>query len=139
MNGVVSYSTDKLDIGKTEWNRADDGTPGKLAGAWLLTGRERDGVITTRTPGDRKTMKILSGTRFQWIAYNSASMEFSGSGGGSYTTQDGKYVENIEFFSRDSTRVGASLEFDFQLINGEWHHKGKSSKGEPIYEVWSLR
>ena len=31
------------DDGSTEWKRIDDGTPGKLAGAWVITGRVRDG------------------------------------------------------------------------------------------------
>ncbi len=122
------------------FNRTDDGNPGALSGAWLITGRINDkGEIRRSTPGVRRTMKILSGTRFQWIAYNVETKEFFGTGGGTYTTKDGKYTENIEFFSRDNTRVGASLGFDFSLVEGEWHHKGLSSKGEPIYEIWTKR
>lgn len=124
---------------KSKWMRVDDGTPGQLAGAWLITGRARDGAIQRRTPGARKTMKILSGKFFQWIAYNTETKEFSGTGGGTYTTGDGKYTEHIEFFSRDKTRVGANLEFDFALENGEWRHKGLSSKGDPIDEIWTRR
>lgn len=122
------------------WKRIDDGTPGDLDGAWLISGRMRDGELQKRdTNRPRKTMKILSGTRFQWIAYNTETKEFMGTGGGTYTTVGGKYTENIEFFSRDNDRVGASLEFDYELKNGDWHHSGLSSKGQPIYEVWSQR
>lgn len=135
----LDYKEDELTLGDQKWKKVDSGTPGKLNGAWLITGRERDGEINQMTPGARKTMKIMSGTKFQWIAYNSETAEFSGTGGGSYTTEDGKYTENIEFFSRDDTRVGASLEFDFEIKDGKWHHSGKSSKGEPIYEIWSTR
>lgn len=113
-------------------NEQDD-----LAGTWVITGRERNGEMSTMTPGDRRTVKILSGGRFQWIAFNSATTEFSGTGGGTYTARDGKYIENIEFFSRDDSRVGASLEFEYEVKDGKWHHRGKSSKGEPIYEIWS--
>ena len=84
-------------------------------------------------------MKILSGTRFQWIAFNTETKEFMGTGGGTYSTVDGKYTENIDFFSRDNSRVGASLEFDYELNGDEWHHKGLSNKGDPIYEIWNLR
>ena len=111
-----------------------------MAGAWLISGRMRNGELQkrdTNRPG--KTMKILSGSRFQWIAYNTETKEFMGTGGGTYTTIDGKYTENIEFFSRDDNRVGASLQFDYELRDGDWHHSGLSSKGKPIYEVWSLR
>jgi hypothetical protein len=124
---------------KEEWKRVDNGTPGKLPGAWLITGRMQDGELQKMTPGARRTMKILSGTHFQWIAYNIDTKEFFGTGGGTYTTENGKYTENILFFSRDNTRVGASLQFDFTLEDGNWRHKGSSSKGDPIDEVWTKR
>src|SRR5688572_18761438 len=105
---------------KEDWKKVDNGEPGKLAGAWLITGRMNNGEFSKITPGARRTMKILSGTRFQWIAYNEETKEFLGTGGGTYTTKDGKYTENIEFFSRDNSRVGASLSFDFELKDGDW-------------------
>jgi len=130
----------KLHIGYKVWSRLDDGSPGELAGAWLMSGRKRDGEIVKRdSSGARKTMKILSGSQFQWIAYNTETKQFMGTGGGTYTTIDGKYTENIGFFSRDDARVGASLLFNYELKDGNWHHSGLSSKGQPIYEVWSKR
>lgn len=108
-----------------------------LTGNWVITGRKRDGEISRSTPGARRTIKILSGGRFQWVAFNSETKEFSGSGGGTYTAIDGKYTENITFFSRDDSRVGASLSFDYEVIDGEWHHSGLSSTGNPIYEIWT--
>lgn len=121
------------------WTRIDSGQKGELNGAWLITGRKRDGNMVRRTPGDRKTMKILSSTRFQWIAFNTASGQFSGTGGGTYTAENGTYTEQIEFFSRDNSRVGAQLDFQYEVIEKEWHHSGMSSKGAPIYEIWSPR
>ena len=122
------------------FTRIDDGSPGKLQGAWLISGRQRDGEIQPiNTNRPRKTMKILSGTRFQWIAYNTETKQFMGTGGGTYTTENGVYTENIKFFSRDDSRVGASLKFDYSLKDGNWHHSGLSSKGQPIYEIWSIR
>lgn len=128
-------------VGKNdEWKRIDNGAPGKLQGAWLMSGRIRDGKTQMRnTDRPRKTMKILSGTRFQWIAYNVATKEFKGTGGGTYTTKDGKYTENIEFFSRDDSKAGKSLQFDYEFVDGAWHHKGFSSKGAPMHEIWSVR
>jgi hypothetical protein len=140
----VKYMGGKKDLaltGATEgkFTRLDDGTPGKLTGAWLITGRSQNNEIQKMTPGARRTMKIMSGTRFQWIAYNVETKEFFGTGGGTYTTVDGKYTENIEFFSRDASRVGASLTFDFSLPDGDWRHQGKSSKGDPLDEIWTQR
>ncbi len=113
-------------------DRKDD-----LQGNWVFTGRKKDGEISRSTPGARRTVKILGGGRFQWIAFNSETKGFMGTGGGTYTATDGEYVENIEFFSRDDKRVGASLNFTYELINGEWHHTGTNSSGDPLYEIWS--
>ncbi len=122
------------------WEKLDKGVKTDLTGAWLFSGRVRDGEVSRRdTNQPRKTMKILTGTHFQWIAYNTATGQFFGTGGGKYSAENGKYVENIEFFSRDNKRVGASLEFNFEVKDGEWHHTGKSSSGEPMYEIWAPR
>jgi len=71
------------------------------------------------------------------MAINTETKEFFGTGGGTYTFKDGKYTENIEFFSRDSSRVGASLSFDGSVNNNVWTHTGFSSRGEPIHEEWT--
>jgi hypothetical protein len=122
-----------------KWTKIDNGTPGQLSGAWLITGRMQNGEMQALTPGARRTMKILSGTRFQWIAYNTETKEFFGTGGGTYETKNGEYIENIQFFSRDNSRVGQSLKFRFAFESDNWRHTGFSSKGDPIDEVWSTR
>lgn len=122
------------------WQSIDQGKSTPINGSWLISGRKRNGELRkTNTDRPRKTMKILTGSRFQWIAYNVETKAFSGTGGGSYTAENGKYTENIEFFSRDNSRVGASLQFDFEVKDGDWIHSGKSSKGTPLYEIWSKR
>ncbi|NTS41602.1 membrane or secreted protein [Flavisolibacter sp. BT320] len=138
-----SYSLqgDKLttNLSGTEetWQRVDEGKDG-LSGLWEITARKGEsGLTPIHRTGTRKTIKILSGTRFQWAAIDPGAKQFMGTGGGTYTFRDGKYTENIEFFSRDSSRVGSSLSFDGKLEAGDWHHSGLSSRGEPIYEVWS--
>jgi hypothetical protein len=137
---IASVNGNKLSMkvnGLESWNRIDDGSA-PLAGVWRITGRMQEGkVVPIHQTGTRKTLKILTGTRFQWAAINPGTKEFSGTGGGTYTFTDGKYTEQIEFFSRDSSRVGASLQFDGQIKDGNWHHSGLSSRGEKIYEIWS--
>lgn len=111
-----------------------------LDGQWLFatrgpdTGQERRG-----DENPRKTLKFLMDGRFQWIAYQTETMAFSGTGGGSFTSVDGVYTENIEFFSRDNDRVGARLEFNYEIKGDDWHHTGNNSRGEPMYEIWSKR
>ena len=136
---IKENTVTNINSGKT-WNRIDDGSPGQLNGAWLMSGRFRNGVKSTRSiDRPRKTMKILSGSRLQWIAFNTETRQFMGTGGGTYLTVNGKYIEQIEFFSRDDSRVGTKLNFEFKLDNGEWNHVGFSSKGEPIHEIWVRR
>lgn len=124
-----------IDNKEQRFERVDDGK-NSLAGVWRISGRKQGDQITEMPLGARRTLKILSGKRFQWAAINIETKEFFGTGGGWYSFENGKYTEHIEFFSRDSSRVGASLGFDGRLENGLWHHSGLSSKGEPIYEVW---
>jgi hypothetical protein len=123
------------DSHKELWKRIDDGS-GQLVGNWRINRREQNGQMNEMNPGPRKTIKILSSTRFQWAAINIQTGEFFGTGGGKYSFKDGKYTEMIEFFSRDSSRVGMSLIFDARVEGREWFHSGKSSKGEPVNEVW---
>lgn len=160
ISGVIEFNTaDKTAVGSTYdlpvhqkgkklqldldgiglvWNSVDE-AEGGLSGNWKIIGREQDGKMGTIIPGARKTIKILSATRFQWVALNSATGEFFGTGGGTYTFKNGKYTEQIEFFSRDASRVGASLSFDAELKDNDWHHSGLSSKGDRIYEIWSRK
>lgn len=121
---------------KHTFSRIDNGS-GPLAGNWRITGRMQNDKMSEIQRSDRKTLKLLSGTRFQWMAINPATKEFFGTGGGTYTFKDGKYTEYIEFFSRDSSRVGAVLAFDGKVEGDKWEHSGKSSKGDPIHEIWS--
>ena len=120
------------------WKQLDNGKS-PLFGAWRITERERSGQMSAMRLGPRKTLKILSGTRFQWAAFNVETKEFFGTGGGTYETSTDKYVEHIDFFSRDNSRVGADLSFDFHREKDKWYHSGLSSKGNPIAEIWTLQ
>lgn len=111
-----------------------------LDGKWLFASRIAEidkGRRDATNP--RKTMKFLLDGHFQWIAYNSDTYEFFGTGGGSFSSKDGRYEETIGFFSKDNSRVGQKLRFMYELRGNDWYHTGKSSKGEPLGEIWSKR
>ena len=111
-----------------------------LQGKWLMAGRVNGDQERRRdTNRPRKTMKILVEGFFQWIAYNTESFSFHGTGGGSYSATDGTYTETIDYFSRDNNKVGISLEFEYAKKAMDWHHKGFSSRGEPLHEIWTFR
>lgn len=147
INKSVTYTVTRKDSilslrddeGELVWKLVDDADNKPMAGAWHITGRAKDGggeMMEIHREGTRKTIKMLSGTRFQWAAIDPAVQGFYGTGGGTYDIKDGKYTEHIQFFSKDNLRVGANLTFDHKLENGKWDHSGKSSKGDPIHEVW---
>ena len=144
---TIFYSNIKIKMKNDSGNMKIDGKEfsknfdkNQLSGSWLMSGIERRGEMRMRDVNrPRKTLKMLAGGRFQWIAYDTSKKGFYGTGGGTFSAVDGKYVENIEFFSRDSNTVGKSLEFDFEIKEGDWHHRGFSSKGDPKYEIWTQR
>lgn len=105
-----------------------------------MAGRVKDNKEQRRdTNRSRKTMKILKDGFFQWIAFNTKTFSFHGSGGGRYSAEGGNYTENIDYFSRDDKKVGISLSFQYQKKGMDWHHTGFSSKGDPLHEIWSTR
>lgn len=134
---ALSPSELKINITGTEqvFKKTSD-VNNDLAGVWRITDRKQGDQMNAISLGDRRTLKILTGNTFQWVAINIKTGEFSGTGGGKYTFKDGKYTEQIEYFSRDNNRVGASLSFDAKVEDGKWHHSGQSSSGAPIYEIW---
>lgn len=126
------------DVIKETWKKVDDASS-TLSGAWRFGARvNEEGVAGERRGADspRQTMKILSGKYFQWAAFNYETKQFSGTGGGTYILKDNKYTETIRFFSRDKSRAGMTLTFDYKLQGKDWFHKGKGTTGNPVSEVW---
>ena len=123
----------------SKWKKIS-GVTSLLQGKWLMSGRVRGKTERRRdTNQPRKTMKILVDGYFQWIAFNTNTFSFMGTGGGSYAAENGTYKEKIDYFSRDNKKVGISLSFSYSKKGQDWHHKGFSSKGDPIHEIWGFR
>ena len=123
----------------SKWKKIS-GVNSLLQGKWLMSGRVRGKTERRRDINQpRKTMKILVDGYFQWIAFNTNTFSFMGTGGGSYTAENGTYKEKIDYFSRDNKKVGISLSFSYSKKGQDWHHKGFSSKGDPIHEIWAFR
>ena len=137
---LKAHTPDYDELLTETWQRIDSaaGKQASLAGAWRIREREsQPGQMTLIQQGPRKTIKWLSDTRFQWAAINTQTKQFFGTGGGTYTLENGKYTEHIAFFSRDPKRVGMSVSFDYELKDSDWHHRGQSTTGNKIYEVWA--
>lgn len=134
-------ATLKLENMPETWQRLDDGGPGELAGAWIITGTYNNDKVSKRPNPffPRRTMKVLSGKYFHWIAYHLTNKQFLHAGGGTYSTAQGKYTENIEFFTKTPASVGKSLSFDYSFVDGDWRHRGEKSTGGLMDECWTKR
>ena len=65
---------------RSNYKKLDDGSA-PLTGVWHITGQMREGIVVPiHRTGTRKTLKILSGTRFQWAANDPGAKEFFGTG-----------------------------------------------------------
>jgi hypothetical protein len=142
VNSSQSYNINlkkkSLEFNDQKFQKLDFVKENALTGLWRITARANEKrEMNEMKPGPRKTLKLMSGGYFQWFAINTQTREFSGTGGGRYTLENGKYTEKIEFFSRDNNRVGAELSFDANVSDKEWIHSGKSSKGDAIKEIWT--
>jgi len=62
-----------------------------------------------------------------WIGafFNNQEKTFSGSGGGTYITKNGKYIETLNFYSWDSTAVGSTYNFNYKLASNRYFQEGK--------------
>ncbi|QNF32801.1 membrane or secreted protein [Adhaeribacter swui] len=141
MSHPVQLIKNKLVLKNQTWNRLDDGKPGALRGAWVITGNYKDDQVSKRPNPfyPRRTMKVLSGTQFHWIAYNVETKQFLNAGGGTYTTDPNTYTETIEFFTKTPESVGKKVSFNYSFVNGDWRHRGEKSTGGPLDECWSKR
>lgn len=73
--------------------------------------------------------KHLTSDHFIWFKYDSKNGQILGVGGGSYTIEDNKYIENIEFFyPPGSSELGQAIPFDFTLKQNTWTHLGYAKR-----------
>ena len=132
-----------LSLGKllSDLKRLDEGVSGDLFGAWIISGNYSNDVVSRRANPflPRRTMKIISGKHFQWVSYNVVTRKFFDAGGGTQSSVNGKYVENIEYFTKTAQSVGKSVEFSYSVLEGDWRHKGQKSTGGPLDECWTKR
>jgi len=122
-----------------DWKRIDPGSESQLAGLWYATSYMTEAGDTVRTSYKVRTVKILSDTRFQWVAFDTISRKFVATAGGTYAITPSGYTETIEFYSDADDRIGKNLGFKYRLEGSTWTHYGQSSQGVPLYELWSKK
>lgn len=104
--------------------------PLSLEGSWEITEKiDHDGGKTEWEPFGTGLIyqKHVTPTHFTWVGYDPANDVVVGAGGGSYTLEGNKYVENIEFFIPvEDGYVGQTITFEAALEGDTWIHKGST-------------
>lgn len=97
----------------------------QLEGAFLLRASQYgDKVNSEEKSLSRKVVKIFKDG--YWITgfFGHQQHPFDGSGGGTYTTENGKYIETLRFYSWDSTAAGKTYTFDYRLAGDRYFQTG---------------
>ncbi len=119
----------------------DSKKKGDLFGSWIISGNYLNDVLTKRANPffPRRTMKIISENYFLWVSYNVLTKKFFDAGGGTQSAVNGRYTENIEFFTKTPQSIGKSLEFGYSIKENDWRHQGQKSTGGSLDECWTKR
>ncbi len=97
-----------------------------LEGAFKITAAQYgDKPNTPEELIRRQIIKIFKDGYWISAFYGDPQKPFSGSGGGTFTTVNGKYTERLLFYSWDSTAVGDVYNFDYRLEGNRYFQNGK--------------
>lgn len=120
------------------WKKFDESNNFEMTTCWRIHEKQDEGDDDWRRIeyGPRKTLKMLTNNRYQVLALNSETGKFVGSSGGTWTNDGNKYTEHIQFFSKDQSNVGRSLQFSRKYEDGLWYHTGRDTKGKILMEKW---
>ncbi|HEY4761288.1 MAG TPA: hypothetical protein VIH42_11965 [Thermoguttaceae bacterium] len=104
---------------------------GQLEGTW--------DIIYENNPAPRlREVKIINQTHFMWVTYVRASGIPVLLGGGTYTFDGKTYKEFYEFGSRGIPQdfIGKEQVFTAELKGDIWIHRGKTTNGFNVDEMW---
>lgn len=137
-NNLFTLNYLKSDGYKEVWEKIDGADDYEMTTCWRIhLKRDADGADwRTIEYAPRKTLKMLTNSRYQVLALNSHTGQFVGSSGGTWDKADGTYREHIDFFSKNPANVGRTLGFERSMVDGLWHHTGTQTDGDPLREQW---
>jgi hypothetical protein len=101
-----------------------------LDGAWeLLSGQP--------LPKGARDIKILSGGRFIFAAYDTQTGKPLYAAGGTYVLNGSAYTEHMDFASdKIASLVGKDQSFTVKLDSDTFTQTGTLTNGKPLSEVW---
>ncbi len=86
---------------------------------------------------ERKRVKLITATHFNWVDYDTKTKLVSSSAGGPYSYRDGTYTETIDFVGEGmETYLGKKQEFTIRIDGDKLVQSGQLSDGLKIEEVW---
>ena len=100
-----------------------------LVGSWRLIKTIEIGHedSTNRRDGEEKFyIKHINNTHFIWVEFDRINNQLLGTGGGTYTIENGIYTENIEFYyPPGANELGQAIPFTAEIDeDGIWRHTG---------------
>jgi len=103
----------------------------QLDGTWeLLSGQP--------LPKGARDIKILSGGRFMFAAYDTQTGKPLYAAGGTYSLDGSSYTEHMDFASEKIAAglIGKDQSFTVKMSGDEFTQTGTLSNGKPLSEVW---
>jgi hypothetical protein len=110
----------------------------KLVGSWKIVSASFDGK-PSELHRTSVTIKHITPVHIIWIGYQPEAREIFRSSGGSWTIQDGRYVETMRYGIGEKFRessFGKSYGFDCRFEGDKWIQSGKMPNGVFLEEIW---
>lgn len=106
----------------------------QFQGTWKLLAAKWN--ADTKQFADNTIYKIYTDGRFATIFFDPQTNSFSGGGGGTYTIDGNQFTERLEYFSFDTTAVGSSQTFNYEIKDGIFHQSGiLNTEKYPNYQI----
>ncbi|HEV7925287.1 MAG TPA: hypothetical protein VGR14_08030 [Verrucomicrobiae bacterium] len=107
-------------------------------GTWqLVSTKYGDAKDYTDYPPENRRLKMITGTHFTWLDYETKTGKIRTSAGGRYTLKDGAYTETIEFAGEGlDAYLGKPQVFTIKIDGDKLSQSGKLSDGTEIREIW---
>jgi hypothetical protein len=119
--------------GFVAWSQANGSHPKKsrLDGVWEL-------VSGQPLPQGTRDIKMISGGRFIFVAYDAERGKPLYTGGGTYSLNGSSYTEHMDFASDEiaTNLIGKEQRFSVKVDGDTFTQSGTLSNGKALSEIW---
>ncbi len=134
---LITSTNDTLRLWDVKSGKPLSGQPAHL-GTWrLVSFKYGDASNWTDAPQAQRRIKLITATHFTWVEYEVSSGKVQSSAGGTYSFDNGKYTELIEFAGEGMDNyLGKKQPFTIRVEEDKLHQSGQLSDGTKIEEIW---